>query len=219
MKTVFKILPIASLGVALSAQAQTQEPSPPEGKEFGYWSAQLGAHNLKRWPATVDFGGPTVDASLELKRGIEFGIAAGKQKDKMRYELEYQHGRIGITRAQVAELGEAVSAKGSYDVVTANVARRLPVNDALSLYATLGAGVARTKLPSLTLSSGCKCVADADKTGFAWQARVGAEQRLSEKGFGFVQAGWLSLPAPRGGAISYARRGTAVLSIGYRGLY
>lgn len=194
-------------------------PLAASAQESRYWSVQAGLNNLSRWPATVDFGGPTVDAELELKRGLQFGLAWGTQYDRARYELEFQHGRFAIERASVAGIGNAVDASGSYDVLTANALRQLPLSDAWSLYAGLGIGAGRAKLPHINLASACTCTAAASKSGLAWQARTGTELRVGEKNLAFLQLGWLSVPGPEASTIRYSRRGFAVLGLGLRGQY
>lgn len=194
-------------------------PLAVSAQESRYWSAQAGIDKLSRWPATVGFGGPTVDAELELKRGPQVGLAWGKQYDRARYELEYQHGRFGIEHASVAGIGNAVDANGSYDVLTANALRQFPLSPTWSLYAGLGIGAGRAKLPHITLASGCKCMAGASRSGLAWQAKTGAGVRVSASKLAFLQLGWLSVPGPEAPTIRYPRRGFAVLGLGLRGQY
>ena len=194
-------------------------PLAVSAQESRYWSVQAGIDKLSRWPATVGIGGPTVDAELALKRGPQFGLAWGKQNERARYELEVQHGRFAIEHASVAGIGNAVDAKGSYDVLTANALRQFPLTPSWSLYAGLGIGAGRAKLPHITLASGCKCMAGASKSGFAWQAKTGAEVRLSESRLAFLQLGWLSVPGPEASTMRYPRRGFAVLGLGLRGQY
>ncbi len=179
--------------------------------ESRYWSAQAGLNNLSRWPAS--------DAELGLKRGPQFGIAWGKQHKRARYELEYQHGRINVEHASVGGIGGAVDSKGSYNVLTANALRQLPLNHAWSLYGGVGVGVGRTKLPHIGLPSACTCMAAAGKSGFAWQAKAGTELRVSNSGQAFLQLGWLSVPGPEASSIDYPRRGFAVVGLGFRSHY
>ena len=64
-----------------------------------------------------------------------------------------------------------------------------------------------------------RCQAEADKTGFAWQARLGAERRVSDAGLVFGQVGYLRLPGPKSegtSSVSYRSKGVGVLSVGYR---
>ena len=197
-------------------------PLAAQAEETRYWSVHGGMNKLSDWPARVNFGGPSVDASLKIERGMQFGAAVGKQYDKARYELEYQHGQFDISGATVAALAQAADASGKYDVVTFNAYRSLPLNAALSTYAGLGLGYGRINLPQVGGASGCRCLGKASKGGAAYQARIGMEYRMSESGLAFMQAGWLSLAGARsdGAAyVAYPRRGFAMLSVGYRGLF
>lgn len=197
-------------------------PLAAQAEDTRYWSVQGGMNNLSDWPGTVNFGGPSADASLQLDRGVQFGAAIGKQYDKARYELEYQHGQFDISAVRVAAVTQPADASGKYDALTANAYRALPLNDAFSLYAGLGLGYGRINLPKVGGTSGCQCLNKASKGGAAYQARLGMEYRTSGSGLAFVQAGWLSLPgAQSDGAayVSYPRRGFATVGIGYRGLF
>lgn len=196
-------------------------PLASHAEDAGYWSVQGGVNKLSDWPGTVNFGGPAADASLQLDRGAQFGAAIGRQYDKTRYELEYQHGQFDITGARVAALTQPADGSGKYDVLTANAYRTLPLNDTLALYAGLGLGYGRINLPKVGGATGCQCLGKASKGSAAYQARLGMEYRTSDTGLAFVQAGWLSLPGARSEGtayVTYPRRGFATVGVGYRGL-
>ncbi|MFP5391548.1 MAG: outer membrane protein [Gammaproteobacteria bacterium] len=184
-----------------------------------YWSVQAGLNRLSHWPATVSSHGASVDADLGLGRGAQAGLAWGRQFHHARYEVEFQHGRIDIERARLGSVSQNVSASGHYDALTANALHQAAVSPALSLYAGAGVGVARTRLPHISLPSGCACVPAADKRGLAWQLKGGAELRISAHGNVFVQAGRLSLPGPASATITYPRRAFTVVGIGYRHVF
>lgn len=212
--------PAAQMATGLAAiLISLQVAAAPQGQAQRYVSAHVGVNNLSSWPARVDFGGPQVDARLELKRGAHLGLALGRQSGPGRYELEYQHGRFDIERATVAAVSQAADASGDYDVLTVNALRDLYVRPGVTVFGGIGAGVARVQLPHIALANGCRCLAEADKTGFAWQARIGAERRAGQAGFVFGQLGYLRLPGPKSegaSSISYRSKGVGVLSVGYR---
>lgn len=197
-------------------------PLASQAQESRYWSVQGGMNKLSDWPATVNFGGPSVDASLQIDRGLQFGAVIGKQYDKARYDLEYQYGQFDITGATVGAVSQAADASGKYHVLTANAYRSVPLNDTVALFGGLGVGYGRVTLPTLGGAGGCQCLNEASKGSLAYQARLGLDLRMSESGVAFVQAGWLRLPGARseGAAyVSYPNRGFATFGIGYRGLF
>ena len=209
MKTPFLA---ALLCLPLVAQAQ----------EARYWSVHGGMNNLSSWPAQVNFGVPTVDASLQIDRGLHLGAVIGKQYGQARYDLEYQYGNFDITGARVAAVSQAADVSGKYHVLTANAYRSLPLNDSLALYGGLGLGYGRVTLPALGGAGGCQCLNEASRGSVVYQARLGLDYKVSETGLAFVQAGWLRLPGARsdGAAyVSYPKRSFATLGIGYRGLF
>ena len=228
-KTIGKQLGVFGLVMCapLMALAQGADEAPanafdkaPGLPDTMYWSVQGGVNAMSRWPAVVDFGGPTVPAGLKIGRGVEFGVAVGKQYTKARYELEYQHGQMNIDEVTVAALTEKVDVALKYDALTVNAHRSETVSDNLTAFAGVGVGIGRVALPDAGLRSGCKCVSAASKSSLVYQVRVGMEYRLSETGFAFAQLGYLSLPgATSSGAasVTYERRAVAMLSVGYRG--
>lgn len=184
-----------------------------------YVSAHAGLNNVSHWPARVKFGGPEMQANLELKRGANLGLVFGRQYGPARYELEYQHGRFDIERARLGNVAQAVDASGKYHLVTVNALRDLYVRGALTVYGGVGLGVARVELPHIALTSGCRCLAQADKTGFAFQGRIGAEHQLGAAGRVYAQLGYMKLPGPTSAGqskISYRSRSAGVISVGYR---
>ncbi len=205
------LLAACALSAPLAAQAQ----------EAPYWSVQGGMNNVSDWPARVNFGGPQVDASLQIDRGMQFGAAIGKQYEKGRFELEYQHGQFDIEGATVAAVSQVANANGKYDVLTANAYRTFQMSDSVAAYAGLGVGYGRVNLPQVGGATGCQCLNSAAKGSAVYQARLGMEFKVSDSGLMFAQAGWLSLPGARSDGtayVTYPRRGFATLGIGYRGL-
>ena len=155
IKHSIPVLLAAALCAPLAAQAQEQAQNPR------YWSVQGGMNNVSDWPATVNFGGPEVDGSLQIDRGVQFGAALGKQYGQARYELEYQHGQFDIKGATVAAISQAADASGKYDVLTLNAYRTFALNDTLAAYAGLGLGYGRVNLPQLGGANGCQCLNSA----------------------------------------------------------
>jgi opacity protein-like surface antigen len=206
------VMPQTALAAPLS------EAAPP----LHYWSAHAGLNNLSSWTGSLHEGGTATPVRLDTKRGGHLGLAWGRQHDRIRHEVELQHGRVKIKGARLGTTSEAVAASGSYTVLTVNALHHAVVNEVLSLYGGVGAGVARVQLPHISLARGCSCLPEADKTGFAWQARVGAEHRVSPSGLVFGQLGYLRVPGPRSegaASIRYRSRGFAVASIGFRHQY
>lgn len=207
------------LGLAAILPGLAPAAAPQHEPAQRYVSAHLGVNKLSNWPGRVDFGGPQVDARLELDRGAHLGAALGRQRGAARYEVEYQHGRVDIERAAVAALSQAADGSGHYDVLTANALRDLLVRPGVTLYGGVGLGLARVQLPHIDLANGCRCLGEADETGFAWQARIGAEHRVGQAGRVFGQLGYLRLPGPESSSVSYRSKGVGVLSVGYRHLF
>jgi len=212
------------LSFPLAALADPAAQGNPQAHtaDIRYFAAHVGMNKLANWPGEVNFGGPVVAANLELSPGANIGLIWGKQRERARYEIEYQHGNIDIDRVTLGTRAAAVDASGSYDVLTANALHQRSYSQNGTVYAGLGVGIGRVKLPTIDIVPNCNCLSANDKTGFVWQVRTGIEHRITASGLVFGQIGYLKVPGPKSedtAGASYRNRGFAVLSVGYRHQY
>jgi opacity protein-like surface antigen len=195
----------------ISAQAAT--PSNYAGihggvNDLGDWNADVALSPIVRLPGVAS-----------ADRGRHWGVFGGRQTENARFELEYQWGDFDITNIRLGPLSQAVSAGGDYRALTANALRTHDFNEKFTGYAGLGLGWGEVKLPQLGFSAGCNCFAASKKSGFAWQARLGAEWHITPQHNAFLQYTWLRLPRPSGTAttsVDYERKSIGALSVGYR---
>jgi opacity protein-like surface antigen len=184
-----------------------------------YWGASLGVNTLKNWDAQIDFGtGTPFTGTMELERGLHGGLIVGRQSDHLRYELEYEAGRMKVTRLTLDPLSEAVDAKGRYQALFANAFRTDRLSESFDSFIGGGIGWGRVKLPLLGLGETCKCFGPAEKSGFAWQLRAGLSYRLASQDSISLQYTWLNLPKPEGDgppAIEYAKRRFGAVTLVY----
>lgn len=203
---------IAMAAALLALQAAAAEP-------VKYWGASLGVNTLKTWDAQIDFGtGTPFTGTMELDRGLHGGLVLGRQKDHLRYELEYEAGRMKVTRLTLDPLSEAVDAKGRYQALFANAYRTDRLSESVGSFIGGGIGWGRVKLPELGLGDTCKCFGPAEKSGFAWQLRAGLSYRLAAQDSVSLQYTWLNLPKPEGDgppAIQYAKRRFGAITLAY----
>jgi opacity protein-like surface antigen len=184
-----------------------------------YVGGHVGANNLSDWPASVDFGaGVSAPGSLSLDSGAHFGILGGRQTENARFEVEYQRGRFELNGLELGGLTQAASGSGHYDALTFNAYRTFALADRWAAFAGLGIGWGKAVLPGASFGP-CNCFPASSKSGFAYQARVGAEYELAPSHLIFAQASWLRLPSLSSGGspgVSYARHSVTSLGIGYR---
>lgn len=202
----------AALLAAQAAQAQDAEP-------VRYWGVHAGVNTLKDWNAQVDFGfGTPLAGRADLERGVHGGLVVGRQSEHLRYELEYETGRIGFERLSLDPLSAAVSGKGRYHALFANAYRTDRLSERIDSFVGGGIGWGRVKLPLLGLGANCNCFGPAAKSGFAWQLRAGLGYRLSAQSNLTLQYTWLSLPRPEAEGppgIHYARKRFGAVTLGY----
>lgn len=185
-----------------------------------YAGVHLGQNNLHSWPLRVDFGGISSTGGLGLDRGAHWGLFVGRQRDDSRMEIEYQHGRIDVTRATVGAVSQAHEGHGDYQALMFNAYRVVDVRPDFNLYGALGVGLGRISLPSLPPLSGCICLRGASNTDFAFQVKVGAEYQFAGANRVFLQYSALHLPSAASGSptptVYYRHRDVVGLSVGYR---
>ena len=201
---------LALMGVVALANAA----EPPAN----YVAVHAGVSRLNDWPATVDFGGVTVDGRAKLGNDAHFGIMAGRETAHARFEIEYEHGRIKVDEIELAGQVEPADASGHYDAVMANVYRHDALTDRLRGFAGLGVGWGRVKLPLLRFSDGCDCLGPASRSGVAYQGRLGLAYQLAPEQDLSLQYTYLSLVGPRRGgtpSVDYRRRGFHAITLGY----
>lgn len=208
---------LSKLGIAMAAALLASQAAAAEPVK--YWGASLGANALKTWDAQIDFGtGTPFSGTMELDPGLHGGLVVGRQKDHLRYELEYEAGRMKVTRLTLDPLSEAVDAKGRYQALFANAYRTDQLSESVGSFIGGGIGWGRVKLPELGLGDTCKCFGPAEKSGFAWQLRAGLSYRLAAQDSVSLQYTWLNLPKPEGDgppAIQYAKRRFGAITLGY----
>jgi opacity protein-like surface antigen len=203
---------VAAGAALMATQAGAADP-------VRYWGVHAGVNTLKHMDAQVDFGfGTPIGGRADLDRGAHGGLVVGRQSEHLRYELEYETGRIEVERLTLAPLSEAVSGKGRYHALFANAYRTDRLTESVDSFVGGGIGWGRVKLPQLGLGATCNCFGPADKSGFAWQLRAGLSYRLSEVSNVALQYTWLSLPRPDAEGppgIQYERKRFGAVTLGY----
>lgn len=185
-----------------------------------YVGVHGGRNNLDDWDATVSLG-PSVrlPGRLAVDSGTHWGVLGGRQTENARYELEYQRGDFDIGSAHLGAVTQATSASGNYQALTANAYRTHDLSDRFGVFAGLGLGWGKVKLPGITLASGCNCFSESNKSGAVVQARVGAQWQIQSSHDVSLQYTWLRLPRASSGTVpgaEYSRKTVGALTVGYR---
>ncbi|WP_209587416.1 outer membrane beta-barrel protein [Massilia sp. BHUDP2] len=210
---------VALAAALLSAQASAQAVQARSADPVRYWGAHAGVNTLKDWDAQVDFGfGTPRSGHADLDRGVHGGLMVGRQSEHLRYELEYETGRIEVERLTLDPLSQAVNGKGRYHALFANAYRTDRLSERIDSFVGGGIGWGRVKLPQLGLGANCNCFGPASKSGFAWQLRAGLGYRVSDQASVSLQYTWLSLPRPEAEGppgIRYDRKRFGAVTLGY----
>ena len=208
---------------ALAAACLATAAHAADGTPSNYAGVQGGVNNLGgTWNANVSLGpGVTLPGVANAKRGTHFGVFGGRQTERARFELEWQHGSFDVTGLSRGPVSQSISSSGHYDAVTANAYRFQPVWDQrIDIYGALGIGWGRVNMPEMGFTTPhCDCFRAASKSGFAWLARAGAEYKLGEQDRLFLQYTFLALPRPGSHStpgVEYSHKNVGSVAAGYR---
>lgn len=194
-----------------------------DGQPANYFGVQGGINNLGgSWKANVALGpGITLPGSVASKRGMHFGLFGGRQTERARFELEYQHGSFDLTGLSLGPVTQSISASGSYDAFTVNAYRYEPVwGDRMNIYGGIGVGWGRVSLPQMGFTTPpCNCFPSASRSGATWLARVGTEFNMDADNKLFLQYTFLTLPRPGSRStpgVEYNKRTVGAVAVGFR---
>jgi len=215
-KTFLRRAALGASTVGLWAAATVAAAAQP-----GYYAGLHGGRNdVDEWNGNVSLGAAvTLSGTVSAERGAHWGVFGGRQTENARFEVEYQRGDFDITAIRLGPLSQAMAADGKYQALTVNAYRTHDFNERFGAYVGLGIGWGKIELPGMAFTGGCNCFREASKSGFAYQARVGAEWHIAPSHNAFVQYTWLRLPRPTSGGspgVEYGRKSVGAITVGYR---
>lgn len=182
-----------------------------------YLGGHLGSHDLSSWPASVNFGGIKTDGEASVRHGLHGGLQVGRRTENARFEIEYQYGRVPVRDVRLGPVVQSTDVQGHYQAITLNALRTVPLGERWVGFAGVGLGWARAELPQVPFNNGCKCFSAAERSGTAYQARIGAEYGPENTVRPQLSLSWLHVPGPRSSgtpSISYGQRGVLSLNLG-----
>lgn len=159
--------------------ATEQEPQFYVGGHAGWTEARW--EDEQQWRARIGLGNNVeLDGSVEYDDKFEAGLQVGREYENYRLELEYQQGRLDLERINLGNLTEATSGTGRYEALSVNAYRMEDLTERFSVFAGLGIGWVRTRLPTMGFTGGCQCFSGAENDDMFWQARLGFDYRIRE---------------------------------------
>lgn len=173
-----------------------------------YLAAHAGVQLGSKWPASLNWGEVSLDEDFKMNQGFHGGLMLGRDYEKSRYELEYQHGKADM---QNNGLSEGPSGSARYDLFFINAYRKKEIKPNVNGY--LGAGIGWAKLKFF---NPCECMSNASGDGLAFQLRAGLEYQHTAGRYVFAQYSHLFLPSTDAETIQYHRHNFGTATIGYR---
>ena len=193
--------PAVAKTAPLIAQAAKSTPNAPvKAGSFPYASLQVGVGFPKNYEGDFDLEGlGNIDTSLDLNTGFNGELAVGYKINDFRTDVSVGYGNYpvhqqsystpGFGRASVSGKGAAqlttVMLNGYYDVPIRNADNTL---SRWSPYLGAGIGYANISTPACAASD---CYEGGSAGAFAWQAKAGVSYRATERGFAFLEGGYV----------------------------
>ncbi|MFO7629218.1 MAG: P44/Msp2 family outer membrane protein [Prochlorococcaceae cyanobacterium] len=208
--------------LAQAAPAAVVVPAP--APTYPYVSAQLGVAFPNDYDGDFDAGAVPVNTRFELDPGFNGELAIGYQFERARTELAVGYGNFPVASQsfRVGNLGNA-SASGSdalaITTVMVNGYYDMPIQrDGVRSRWTpyLGAGIGYANISTPDCSFGSGCFEGGDASAFAYQGKVGVSYRASERGFAFLEGGYLGATGTVVDGVGFDNFGAWRLNIGWR---
>jgi opacity protein-like surface antigen len=225
----------ATAGTGATASAQPSATQPPAAaapsnslpNSYPYASIQAGVGFPNDLTGDFDFLGlATLKKTLDLNTGFNGEAAIGYKFSSFRSDLSVGYSSFG-SKSQtinVPDFGSAsVSGKGSVDLFTVmlNGYYDIKVKDQdgnpsrWSPYIGAGVGWGNLSTPGCAISS-CTLFDSGSASTFAYQGKVGVSYRATDRGFVFLEGGYLGTTATTISNVDHDPFGTWRINLGWR---
>lgn len=214
-----------AIQLPLIAQAAPSAARPQAEPTYPYVSLQLGVGFPNDYDGDFSAAGIPVDTSFELDPGFNGELAIGYQFERVRTELALGYSNLPVASQnfRVGDLGRASSSSSdalSVTTVMVNGYLDIPIRNRdgersrWTPYLGGGIGYANIQTPECGFSS--DCFQGGSGNAFAYQGKVGVAFRASERGFAFLEGGYLGASGTNVDGVGFDHFGTWRLSLGWR---
>lgn len=185
-----------------------------------YGSVQIGRSDVSNSSITSQLGnGVEANGTVSYASKLHGGLAFGRQIDKMRYEIEYQYGRLGVDSASLGAVSKSVSTNGHYEALMLNAYYSHDFSEKVTGFVGGGIGWSKKEIPSVGILTHCNCVAESSGDGTAYQAKIGFDYKIKEDQSVGVQLTTLKLPKATSSTTNYSNENINILGITYKKLF
>jgi hypothetical protein len=202
------MLPLLLIAAATSPLSKQQQPVPhlaqaapataqAPSRTYPYASLQLGIGFPNNYEGHID--DINTDTTLDLNTGFNGELALGYKFNNFRSDLSVGYGNFGVNEQSYRTPGygsASVSGRGSTSLTTVmlNGYYDIPIRNGdqslsrWSPYVGGGVGYANISTPACAASD---CYSGGSAGAFAWQAKAGVSYRATERGFAFLEGGYV----------------------------
>ena len=209
----------------LAATPPVTLPAEP-AKRYPYASIQLGVAFPKTYSGEFSLDGVgDIPTELDLNTGFNGELALGYTFNRFRSDLSVGYSNFGVNeqRYSSSTYGRArVAGQGSMDLTTLmlNGYYDVPIRKSdqsrsrWSPYIGAGIGYANISTPACAAAD---CYEGGSDGSFAWQAKAGVSYRASERGFAFLEGGYIGTAGRTSvDEVGFGSFGTWRLNLGWR---
>jgi opacity protein-like surface antigen len=186
--------PTAVQSLVAQAAPATNAAQP---NSYPYFSLQLGVGFPRDYEGSID--AIDTDTTLDLNTGFNAEAAIGYKINDFRTDLSVGFGNFGVDQQHYSTGGfgsASVDGDGAVNLwtVMANAYYDIPIwkdaNVRSSWSPYIGAGVGYANISTPACSAG-DCYSGGSAGAFAWQAKLGVSYRATERGFAFLEGGYV----------------------------
>jgi opacity protein-like surface antigen len=196
-------LPVQGLPTAPQPKPEIQlagaapDTSQPTPNSYPYFSLQLGVGIPNNYEGSIN--NIDTDTTLELNTGFNGEAALGYKINDFRTDLSVGYGNFPVAQQNYSTPGigsAGVDGRGAVNLwtVMANAYYDIPiwereaVRSRWSPYIGGGIGYANISTPSCAAAD---CYNGGSAGAFVWQAKAGVSYRATERGFAFLEGGYV----------------------------
>lgn len=211
----------------LVAQALTvPAPVPLPTPGYPYVSLQLGAAFPNEYSGDTDVRGVVpITTSFDLNGGFNGELAVGYKWPNWRTELAVGYSNFSADSLEFKIQDEPLQrtgtdGSGNLTTVMVNAYYDIPIRNSAGVlsrwspYLGAGVGYANISMPSCDFSSGC--FGNSSGGALAYQAKAGVSYRATERGFAFVEGGYLGASDTTFEGVGFDNFGAWRVNVGWR---
>ena len=209
----------------LSSQAEPATSADQTNGTYPYATLQLGVGFPKDLTGHLEELGTNITTKLNANTGFYGDVGVGYKIKDFRTDLTFGYNNYGGVRQSLSAPGFGSASRGASGslqlyTVMLNGYYDIPIRNAEGVRSRwspyLGGGIGYGSLSIPDCSFSTSCYNGGSMGGFAYQGKVGVSYRATERGFAFLEGGYLGLTSSNLNGVDFDNYGGWRVSLGWR---